>query len=179
MICSLPSAGCTTRSCIPLACSSVFLILVILVQRGRGGGLTGALGRHGWPKRLRHQGRRPVHARSRSSWRPSGFCCRWPPSRCSNQPSPLAWHGRAARQRSSEPAEATDPGPTTPGGPRPGTRRQRPRQPTPAAPPARQATAARHPPARRTPTPAPAAHAAVQPTPAPTHARIAASRRSH
>src|ERR1044071_2543032 len=29
---------------IPLALLSVFLILVILVQRGRGGGLTGALG---------------------------------------------------------------------------------------------------------------------------------------
>jgi preprotein translocase subunit SecG len=29
---------------IPLALLSIFLVLVILVQRGRGGGLTGALG---------------------------------------------------------------------------------------------------------------------------------------
>ena len=35
---------------------SIFLIMIILVQEGRGGGITGCAGWHGWPKCFRCQG---------------------------------------------------------------------------------------------------------------------------
>ena len=39
---------------------AVVLIVLVLIQRGKGGGLR-RLGRHGRPERLRHQGGRSVH----------------------------------------------------------------------------------------------------------------------
>ena len=46
--------------------TSVFLILLVLIQRGRGGGLAGAFGGLGGQKRVWHQGRRPFSRGSRS-----------------------------------------------------------------------------------------------------------------
>ena len=40
---------------------AIFLILLILIQRGRGGGLAGAFGGMGGQQRVRHQGRRRLH----------------------------------------------------------------------------------------------------------------------
>ena len=42
--------------------AALFLIMFVLVQRGRGGGLAGEFGGMGGTECFRHQGRRPVHA---------------------------------------------------------------------------------------------------------------------
>ena len=53
---------------------ALFLILLVLVQRGKGGGLAGALGGMGGQSALARR-RGTCLRKSRLSWRPCGSCC--------------------------------------------------------------------------------------------------------
>ena len=59
--------------------TAVFLIVLVLIQRGKGGGLAGALGGMGGKA---HSARRPETClpESRSAWPPSGSSCASAPS---------------------------------------------------------------------------------------------------
>jgi len=64
-----------------LVATSIFLILLVLIQRGRGGGLAGALGGMGGQSAF---GTKLVTSsrKSQSVLQPSGFCCAFSQSMC-------------------------------------------------------------------------------------------------